>query len=376
MKLCHPILTLALVALVALVAGCSPSSPTVAPLSANVQTIATGLAIPWGIAFLPDGTALVTERGLDEFERPPAIPARILSIAKDGTQTEVRRMPTFHSIAADGVRARGESGLLGIAVSPNYLADKWIYVYYTYTRVTNDPDPGVTVTDNRIARFRIGGGLEQILTGIPGGDFHDGGRIAFGPDGLLYATTGETYETPQLAQDRRSLGGKILRMTPEGKVPDGNPFPGSLVWSLGHRNVQGIAWDRSGNLYASEFGADTYDEINLIKRGANYGWPALEGAGNDPRYTNPITTWTPTKTASPSGIAVLGDHLYVACLAGRRLYRVGLDGKGSQPLLTEEYGRLRTVAAAPDGSLWVLTSNRDGRGSPVPTDDRILRLVL
>jgi len=369
MKLSHALLV------VALLAGCEASSPPVAPLSANVQTIATGLAIPWGIAFLPDGTALVTERGLDEFERPPAIPARIVSIAKDGTQTEVMRMPTFHSIAADGVRARGESGLLGIAVSPNYVSDKWIYVYYTYTRVTNDPDPGVTVTDNRIARFQIGGPLQEILTGIPGGDFHDGGRLAFGPDGMLYATTGETYETPQLAQDVKSLGGKILRMTPEGKVPEGNPLPGSLVWSLGHRNVQGIAWDRSGNLYASEFGADTYDEINLIKPGANYGWPVLEGMGNDPRYTNPITTWTPTKTASPSGIAVLGDHIYVACLAGQRLYRVGLDGKDSRPLLTDEYGRLRTVAAAPDGSLWALTSNRDGRGRPVPADDRILRIV-
>ena len=372
MKLCH----LTLVAAV-LATGCEATTTPPAQTSAQtrVQTIATGLAIPWGIAFLPDGTALVTERGLDELERPPAIPARILSITKDGTQTEVMRMNTFHDIKASGVRARGESGLLGIAVSPGYATDRWIYVYYTYTLVTNNPQPGVTATDNRIARFQIGGQLQEILTGIPGGDFHDGGRIAFGPDGMLYATTGETYDTPQLAQDMNSLGGKILRMTPEGKVPAGNPFPGSLVWSLGHRNVQGIAWDRAGNLYASELGPDTYDEMNLIKPGANYGWPVLTGVGNDPRYTNPIATWTPTKVASPSGIAVLGEHIYVACLAGKRLYRVGLDGKGSQPLLTDEYGRLRSVAAAPDGSLWILTSNRDGRGRPVPTDDRILRLV-
>jgi len=368
MKLFH--LTL----IVALLAGCETPDPGAVQAAQVIQTIATGLAIPWGIAFLPDGTALVTERGRDEFERPPAIPARIVSIARNGAKTEVMRLPTFDDIkGGGGVRARGESGLLGIAVSPNYASDKWIYVYYTYTRVTNDPDPGVTATDNRIARFQIGGQPQEILTGIPGGDYHDGGRIAFGPDGLLYATTGETYDTREIAQDLSSLGGKILRMTPEGKVPAGNPFPGSLVWSLGHRNVQGIAWDRSGNLYASELGADTYDEINLIKPGGNYGWPVIEGAGTDPRYTNPITTWTPTKTASPSGIAVLGDHLYVACLAGQRLYRVGLDGKGSAPLLAGEYGRLRTVAAAPDGSLWILTSNRDGRGRPVPTDDRILR---
>jgi glucose/arabinose dehydrogenase len=192
---------------------------------------------------------------------------------------------------------------------------------------------------------------------------------------MLYVGTGETYYTRQIAQDLNSLGGKILRMTPEGKVPDGNPFPASLVWSLGHRNVQGLAWDAAGNLYASELGADTYDEINLIKPGNNYGWPMVEGAGSDPKYTSPITTWTPTKVASPSGIAILGSSIYIACLAGQRLYRVGLDGKGSQALLTNAYGRLRSVVAAPDGSLWVLTSNRDGRGRPVPTDDRILRFV-
>jgi len=366
MKLCHLTVVAAL-----LLTGCEATSPA----QTAVLTITTKLALPWGIAFLPDGSALVTERGLDEYEHPPAIPARVLAITKDGTQTEVLRMKTFHDIKDSGVRARGESGLLGIAVSPNYATDKWIYLYYTYTLVTNNPQPGVTATDNRIARFQIGGQPQEILTGIPGGDYHDGGRIAFGPDGMLYATTGETYDTPQLAQETTSLGGKILRMTPEGKVPAGNPFPGSLVWSLGHRNVQGIAWDRTGNLYASEFGSDAYDEINLIKPGNNYGWPVLEGVGNDPKYTNPITTWTPTKIASPSGIAVLGDHLYVACLEGKRLYRVGLDGKGSQPLLTDDYGRLRAVAAAPDGSLWILTSNSDGRGRPVPTDDRILRLV-
>jgi glucose/arabinose dehydrogenase len=196
---------------------------------------------------------------------------------------------------------------------------------------------------------------------------------------MLYATTGETFYRRDIAQDPTSLGGKILRLTPEGEPAPGNPIPGSPVYSLGHRNVQGIAWDADGRLYASEFGEDRFDELNLIEPGHNYGWPAVEGPSDDPRYTNPITTWKPAD-ASPSGIAVAGNHIYVACLRGQRLYRVDLDGRNPQPLLANEYGRLRTVAQAADGSLWILTSNRDGRGQtdgrgdPRPEDDQILRL--
>jgi glucose/arabinose dehydrogenase len=324
-------------------------APRVSLPAGSVRTIATGLCIPWGLAFLPDGTALVTERG-------DRATARILSVTPAGEVTEVQRV--------DGVRATGEGGLLGIAVSPHYARDRWVYVFYS------------TQSDNRIARLHLGQPPQPILTGIPVGDFHAGGRIAFGPDGMLYATTGETYETREIAQDRGNLGGKILRVTPDGRRAPGNPFPGSPVYSLGHRNPQGLAWDSRGRLYEAELGEGRCDELNLIRPGRNYGWPIEEGPGNDPRFVDPITAWCPTGTASPSGIAILGDHVYVACLRGQRLYRVGLDGKGVQALLVGEYGRLRTVAVAPDRSLWLLTTNRDGRSEPKSDqDDRILRLT-
>jgi glucose/arabinose dehydrogenase len=315
------------------------------PASA-VRTVASGLRVPWSVAFLPDGTALVTERNS----------ARILSVTPDGKVTEVQRLSE--------PRPRGEGGLLGIAVSPSYATDKWVYLYYT------------TATDNRIARLHLGQPPEPVLTGIPGGDFHAGGRLAFGPDGMLYAGTGETYYTPDLAQDRRSLGGKVLRLTPDGKPAPGNPFGDSPVWSMGHRNVQGLAFDTRGRLFASELGFHEYDELNLIEPGRNYGWPIVEGPGNDRRFTNPVATWHPTSVASPSGIAVVGVRVYVACLAGKRLYRVGLDGRNLEALLLQRYGRLRDVVVAPDGALWVLTSNRDGRGQPAVEDDRILRVVV
>jgi glucose/arabinose dehydrogenase len=278
-----------------------------------------------------------------------------LSITRQGQVTEVQRLT--------GVRATGEGGLLGIAVSPTYTRDRWVYIYYT------------TQDDNRIARLRLGQEPQPILTGIPGGDFHAGGRIAFGPDGMLYAATGETWVAREIAQDRSSFGGKILRITPEGRPAPGNPLPGSAVYSMGHRNVQGLAWDARGRLYASELGEGRFDELNLIRPGANYGWPVVEGVGGDPRFVDPIATWAPSG-ASPSGIAVLDGRVYLACLRGQRLYRVGLDGRNPRALLVGDYGRLRTVALAPDGSLWLLTTNRDGRMQPPSnTDDRVLRLT-
>jgi glucose/arabinose dehydrogenase len=321
------------------------AAPEVDLPASAVRTVATGLCAPWGLAFLPDGSALVTERDT----------TRILSVTTDGRVTEVQRLTE--------ARPRGEGGLLGIAVSPRYATDHWVYVYYTTER------------DNRIARLRLGEAPQPILTGIPVGDFHQGGRLAFGPDGMLYAAVGETFIAREIAQDPRSLGGKILRITPEGRPAPGNPFPGSPVWSLGHRNPQGLAWDERGRMYAAELGEGRFDELNLIRPGGNYGWPVVEGTGDDRRFVDPIATWT-TAEASPSGIAVVGDHVYVACLRGERLYRVGLDGHNPEALLVGDYGRLRHVAAAPDGSLWVLTSNRDRRGSPTADDDRVLRLTL
>jgi glucose/arabinose dehydrogenase len=308
----------------------------------SVRTVVTGLEAPWGLAFLPDGSALVTERDS----------TRLLAVDAGGEVTEVQRI--------EEAEPAGEGGLLGVAVSPGYATDRWVYVYYTTSR------------DNRIARFRLGERPEPILTGIPRAGNHNGGRIAFGPDGLLYAGTGDAARGDS-AQDRDDLGGKILRMTPTGEPAPGNPFD-SLVYSYGHRNVQGLAWDEDGQLYATEFGQHAYDELNRIEAGANYGWPEAEGPGDDDRFTDPVATWA-TDDASPSGLAIIGDRAYLACLRGERLYRIGLDGAAPEALLSREYGRLRHVAEAPDGSVWVLTSNRDGRGDPAPDDDRILRLL-
>ncbi|GAA3510586.1 PQQ-dependent sugar dehydrogenase [Actinocatenispora rupis] len=329
-------------------------SPSTSPSSddggATVQVIAKKLAVPWGIAFLPDGTALVTQRDKRTIVRLGA---------NGGTPKTVQTV----SQASAG----GEGGLLGIAVSPKYAKDKTIFVYYS------------TKSDNRIASLTLGGTPKPIVTGIPHSSVHNGGALAFGPDGYLYAGTGDGSST-RTAQDKSSLGGKILRMTTAGRPAPGNPFGDSLVYSYGHRNVQGLAWDTGKRLYATEFGQDRYDEINVIRAGRNYGWPDVEGTGKDSRYTNPLLTLKPAE-ASCSGIGVSGPILVTACLRGQRIWLAQLDGKGGllgapQHTLDSKYGRLRAVAAAPDGTLWVSTSNRDGRGTPIADDDRILRLVI
>ncbi|WP_131785857.1 PQQ-dependent sugar dehydrogenase [Protofrankia symbiont of Coriaria ruscifolia] len=349
-------------------AGCASTDPSRAGDPADTstgsgqngsqrpETVASGLRAPWGLAFLPDRSALVAERDSGRIMQVPA---------NGGVPTEVMRIP---DVATDA----GEGGLLGLAVSPSYATDHVVYAYYT------------TDTDNRIVRFPLPLGdapratVEPILAGIAKATVHNGGRIAFGPDGMLYAGTGDASERAR-AQDASSLNGKILRMRPDGSVPADNPDPHSLVYSLGHRNVQGLAWDSAGRLWATEFGQNAYDEVNLIQAGHNYGWPIVEGRGDTDggRFTNPFVTWTPTE-ASPSGAAIIGSTLYAAALRGERLWVVPLDGKGAgtpHALLNGEVGRLRTVVAAPDGSLWVTTSNTDGRGSPRDSDDRILRLT-
>ncbi|MDI2127591.1 PQQ-dependent sugar dehydrogenase [Yinghuangia seranimata] len=328
-----------------------PTAPAVPDLSVTGD-VATGLDTPWGVAPLPNGDVLVASRDNGTISRfTPGKPGR----------TEVGSVP--------GSEHDNEGGLLGIALSPRFAFDRWVYIY---TSAAND---------NRILRMRyLGGRLvrpEVLVTGIPSAGGHNGGRIAFGPDCMLYAGTGEAGNE-SLAQDPNSLGGKILRMTPEGKPARGNPFPGSLVYSLGHRNVQGLAWDSAGRLWASEFGASTWDELNLIVPGGNYGWPNVEGTGGAPTYIDPLTQWTPAE-ASPSGIAIVDDVIYVAALRGQRLWQVPIEGtKLGQPkaYFQGTYGRLRTVLPAPGGGLWVTTSNTDGRGDVHDGDDRVLRVTL
>jgi glucose/arabinose dehydrogenase/chitodextrinase len=315
----------------------------------RAEVSVTGLEVPWGLAFLPDGSALVSERNSGRIlqVRPGQTPAQVATIS--------------------GVSASGESGLLGIAVSPAYAQDGWVYAYFTST-----------AGDNRLVRLQLSAPQTQtvIFSGVPSATIHNGGRLAFGPDGMLYLSTGDA-STSGNAQNVGSPAGKILRMTPSGGIPAGNPFAGSRVWSYGHRNVQGLAWDSQGRMYATEFGQNTWDEINQIVAGGNYGWPTCEGTCGNASFRDPVVTWT-TAEASPSGLAYAGGTLFAAALRGQRLWTVPLSGSGTPgtPLaeFSSTYGRLRAVAVGPDGWLWVTTSNRDGRGTPVAQDDRVVRV--
>ncbi|WP_051576117.1 PQQ-dependent sugar dehydrogenase [Streptomyces sp. Tu 6176] len=321
-----------------------------------LRTVAEGLDSPWGLAPLPDGGLLVSSRDRATLTRVDE---------RTGRTTELGTV--------SGVAPQGEGGLLGIALSPGFASDHMVYAYFT------------SASDNRIVRMLYDpkkppkeqlGAPDTVFRGIPKGFVHNGGRIAFGPDGMLYAGTGESGERG-LAQDTRSLGGKILRLTPEGEPAPGNPFPDSPVYSYGHRNVQGLAWDSRQRLFASEFGQDTWDELNAIVPGGDYGWPEAEGKSGDRRYRDPVAQWH-TDQASPSGIAYADGSIWMAGLKGERLWRIPLRGTAAsaapQSFLTGEYGRLRTVAPAGDGRLWLVTSNTDGRGSPKKGDDRILEI--
>ncbi|MGZ8737992.1 MAG: PQQ-dependent sugar dehydrogenase [Nocardioides sp.] len=317
-----------------------------------VGTVASGLTAPWGVTFLPDGTALVGER---DTTRIVAVPPG------DGLVREVGRV----AIAAP----QGEAGLLGLATSPTFDDDRLVYAYVS------------TAEDNRVVRMaydgRRLGEVEPVLTGIPNGFVHDGGRLLFDDEGMLFVSTGETGEE-ELSQERDSLAGKILRITPDGDPAPGNPVAGSPVWTMGHRNVQGLALDDRDRLWASEFGANTWDELNRIDMGRNYGWPVAEGRAGLDGYRDPFVQWR-TSEASPSGLAFHEGSLWMASLRGQRLWQVPVSADGTgrpRDWFVGGYGRLRTVVVAPDGNLWVTTSNKDGRGDPAPQDDRILEVAV
>jgi glucose/arabinose dehydrogenase len=344
-----------LVALLAVVVGPGAAAEpagvrAVPPTPQAAGTVATGLAAPWGLAFLPDGSALVSERNSGQIKR-----------IANGAVTTVGTVP--------GVVAGGEGGLHGLAVAPTFATDRLVYAYLT------------AANDNRVVRMPFTTGLGQpevVVSGIPKASFHNGGRLAFGPDGLLYIATGDAGQSAN-AQNPSSLGGKVLRVTPAGAAAPGNPTPGNRMWSMGHRNVQGLAFDGAGRLWASEFGQSTWDELNLIQSGRNYGWPTVEGRAGNPNFADPVAQWSPGQ-ASPSGIAFSRDTVWLASLRGQRLWAVpvlngAVDGSPVS-FFNGTYGRLRLVASAPDGSLWLMTNNTDGRGTPRPGDDRIQRLTF
>lgn len=338
----------------------SDALPTGVPGQASV--LADGLPLPWSLARLPDDAGWLLSLRDD---------ATVRHVARDGSVTPVAT--TDPDGRVPGTAPQGEGGLLGLAVLPD-AGTTWVYAYQMTT--------GAGGSTNQVVRMPLGGGPgayalgepAPVVTGIPAARIHNGGRLAFGPDGMLYVSTGDAGGTSR-SQDPASLGGKILRVTPEGAPAPGNPSAGSPVWSLGHRNVQGLGWDDEGRMFASEFGQNTFDELNLIEPGANYGWPVVEGAGGDPAYRDPLVTW-PTSQASPSGLVVTGDAVYLAALRGERLWRVPLvddDAVVGPPeaLLVGEHGRLRDVVLddGPDRAALLVLTN-DGEG------DQVLRLPL
>lgn len=331
-------------------AGATSTGIAVAPIAPGdplrATDLATGLGVPWGIDFFADGAALVSERDS----------GRVLRVRRGG---QVDVLGTVAAVPSS------EGGLLGVALAPDEAS---VYAYYSTARA------------NQVVRFPFDGstlGAEQLLlTGIPMAGIHNGGQVRFGPDGLLYVATGDASNRAD-AQDPTSLAGKILRLTADGKPAPGNAW-GNAVYTIGHRNVQGLAWDDQGRLWASEFGQNTWDELNRIESGRNYGWPQVEGAGSAPGMTDPARTWSPAD-ASPSGLAWWRGSLWMASLRGNTLWQIPVDrdGNTAQPVARwkGEYGRFRAVGAADDaGPLLVGTSNKDGRGTSRRGDDRLLTI--
>lgn len=324
------------------------------PDDSGIEVVAENLNIPWSLVFLPDGSMLVTER--------PGV------LKKIGTEEFSIKIPDVVHI--------GEGGLLGITLHPNFKENNWLYLYFT-TR-TNGRMTNVvkryTLSGNNIGEEKI------IIVGIPGNSNHNGGRIKFGPDGLLYITTGDS-ETSSLAQDINSLAGKILRLDENGDIPSDNPF-GNAVYSYGHRNPQGLTWDEQGRLWATEHGRSGVqsglDELNLIERGANYGWPTIQGDQAQDDLKSPVRHSGATATWAPSGLAYHSGSVFFAGLRGQALYEMSINEQGTvneiKSHFKNEFGRLRDVVIGPDGYFYLLTSNTDGRGNPKSGDDKIIKI--
>ncbi|TCO57230.1 PQQ-dependent sugar dehydrogenase [Actinocrispum wychmicini] len=321
----------------------------------EVKQITTSTDVPWGLAFLPDGSALYTERDTHN----------ITHVTAAGVKNTAGTVPNVSG-------TDGEGGLLGLEISPTFGTDHWLYVYHT------------SPSDNRIVRIKYENGklgTEQVLlTGIARNKFHNGGRIRFGPDDKLYAGVGDGQNGDN-AQNLNSLNGKILRLNPDGSVPSDNPFPGKYVWSYGHRNVEGLAFDSQGRLWEAELGNSVMDELNLVRKGGNYGWPSCEGTSGscgDSSFVKPIRTW-PVAQASPSGLAIVNDTLFMAALRGERLWRMKITGSTTdtpKAFFQGTYGRLRTVEASPDGGLWLTTTNGDKDSTPNNSSTKILHVAL
>jgi glucose/arabinose dehydrogenase len=320
--------------------------------------VTTESDLPWGLVQLSDGNVLYGRRDLFD----------VVAMNPDGSGK--------HSIGTvPGVQGtNGEGGVLGLAVGPDFTTDRWLYIYHT------------SATDNRIVRMRYDGTLrtdtlQVLVTGIPRNKYHNGGRLRFGPDGMLYAAAGDGQD-PDQAQDLASLGGKVLRLRPDGGVPADNPFAGSYVWSYGHRNPQGLAFDSQGRLWEQEFGNNVMDETNIVVKGGNYGWPACEGTTGDcagPGLLAPVRTY-PVAAASCSGIAIVRDVLYIACLRGARVYRAVISGStltDVQQYFVGTYGRLRTIEPSIDGNLWLTTSSGGDKDSiPDNSNERIFKVAV
>ncbi len=322
-----------------------------------VTVIAKNLEIPWDIAFLPDGNMLVTER-----------PGRLILLSKDGV-----KLATLFEQSKLG----GEGGMLGVTLHPNFASNHFVYLYMgTPVNSTQTVNKVVRYIfeDNKLTENKV------IITGIPGALYHDGGRMEFGPDGLLYITTGDATDS-SLAPKLPSLAGKILRVTDDGSTPANNSF-GTRVYSYGHRNPQGLAWDTSGRLWETEHGRTSgsltgFDELNLITAGKNYGWPDSEGPTVKSGTVGPVKHSGATTTWAPASLTYLNGSLFYGGLKGEALYEAVLDGASVKEIKTHfksEFGRIRTTRVGPDGMLYITTSNRDGRGTSKSEDDKIIRI--